>query len=112
MEATIDDAYLIGQSYYYRGIAKGNAGDNRGALQDFNKSLALTGPQAGAYFSRAIAKIHLHDLSGALQDYQNAVRMEKNVAFDEYLTEDPEAFPEFLAYCRQRGIRLYPPKSS
>jgi len=112
IEATIDDAYLIGQSYYYRGIAKGNAGDNRGALQDFNKSLALTGPQAGAYFSRAIAKIHLHDLSGALQDYQKAVRMEKNVAFDEYLTEDPEAFPEFLAYCRQRGIRLSTPKSS
>jgi hypothetical protein len=48
----------------------------------------------------------LHDLSGALQDYQKAVRMEKNVAFDEYLTEDPEAFPEFLAYCKISGINI------
>ncbi len=106
MEAIDDNAYLTGQSYYYRGIAKGNAGDNRGALQDFNQSLAIAGDEAGTYFSRAIAKIHLHDLPGALRDYQMASRLEKNVAFDRYLTEDPRAFSAFLAYAKKRGVQI------
>lgn len=68
MEAIDDNAYLTGQSYYYRGIVKGNAGD-----------------KTGTYFIWAIANIHLHNLPGALRDYLKASRLEKNVAFDLYL---------------------------
>lgn len=106
MEAMSDNAFLIGQSYYYRGIAQGNAGHNRAALQDFNKSLALGGELAGTYFNRAIAKIHLRDLSGALRDYQKAVRLENNVAFDNFLREDPKVFSGFLAYAEKRGVKI------
>jgi tetratricopeptide (TPR) repeat protein len=106
MEAMDDNAYLTGQSYYYRGIAKGNAGDNRGALQDFNQSLAIAGDAAGTYFNRAIAKIHLHDLPGALRDYQKAKSLEPSLAFDDYLKEEPKDYAGFFAYCKKRGVQI------
>ncbi len=106
MEAIDDNAYLTGQSYYYRGIAKGNAGDNRGALQDFNQSLAISGDAAGTYFNRAITKIHLNDLAGALRDYQKAKSLEPSVAFDDYLKEEPKDYAGFLAYCKKRGVQI------
>ncbi len=112
MEAIDNNAYLIAQSYYYRGIAKGNAGDKRGALQDFTKSLATGGEEAGSYFSRAIAKIHLHDLPGALRDYQQAVHLKLDVAFDDYLTEDPSRYAGFITYAKKRGVRFSPTKST
>lgn len=106
MEAWKGNTYLIGQTYFYRGIAKANAGDNRGALQDFNTCMAMSGEQAGTYFSRAITKIYLHDFSGALRDYQKATRLAPDVAFEDSLTVDPTAFPEFLRYCSRRGVHL------
>lgn len=106
MEAMSDNAFLIGQSYYYRGIAQGNAGHNRAALQDFDKSLAISSEEADTYVGRAIAKIHLRDLSGALKDYQKACRLGKKASFDKYLTKDPEAFPAFLAFAEKRGLKI------
>ncbi len=99
-------AELIGISYFYRGVAKDHAGDFQGALQDLDHSIALSDGRAWAYFSRAVAKIHLKDMSGALLDYLRAINLEPDVAFDDYLTEDPKSFSVFLAYAKKRGVSI------
>ena len=106
------DAELIGLSYYFRGMAKDNAGDFRGALRDLDHSIALSDGRAWAYFCRTVAKIHLRDFSGALQDYQQAVRLRPDVAFDDYLSEDPSSYATFIAYASRHGVRFSHNKST
>ncbi len=97
---------LIGMSYFYRGVAKDHAGDIQGALEDLDKSISLSDEHAWAYFSRAVVKIERKDLSGALLDYLRAINLEPDVAFDEYLKEDPKSFSGFLAYAKKRGVTI------
>lgn len=106
------ESSLIGLSYYFRGMAKDNVGDYRGALRDLDYSISLSDGRAWAYFCRTVAKIHLNDFSGALRDYQQAVRLEPDVAFDEYLTEDPSSYARFISYATKRGVRFSPTKST
>jgi tetratricopeptide (TPR) repeat protein len=106
------EAELIGLSYYFRGMAKDNAGDYRGALRDLDYSIALSDGRAWAYFCRTVAKIHLKDFSGALRDYQQAVRLEPDVAFDDYLTEDLSSYATFIAYAGRHGLRFSTTKST
>jgi tetratricopeptide (TPR) repeat protein len=106
------DAELIGLSYYLRGLAKDNAGDYRGALGDLDHSISISDGRAWAYFCRTVAKIHLNDFSGALRDYHQAVRLEPDVAFDDYLTVDPSRYAGFISYATKRGVRFSPTKSS
>ncbi len=106
------DAEMIGLSYYLRGMAKDNAGDYRGALRDLDYSLSISDGRAWAYFCRTMVKIHLRDFSGALRDYQQAVRLKPDVAFDDYLTEDPSRYAGFITYATKRGVRFSPTKST
>jgi tetratricopeptide (TPR) repeat protein len=93
--------FIIGQSFFFRGTAKGNSDDHTGAIQDYNKSLEYEPNQGGTYFNRAVAKINVGDLEGACQDYHKAVLLEpaSEEIFKTYLLEDPGVFDDFLKYC-------------
>jgi tetratricopeptide (TPR) repeat protein len=96
-----DSNFIIGQSYFFRGTAKGNSDDHTGAIQDYNKSLEYEPNQGGTYFNRSVAKINVGDLEGACQDYHKAVQLEPATVkiFKTYLLEDPGVFDDFLNYC-------------
>lgn len=93
--------YIIGQSYFFRGTAKGNVEDHQGAIEDYNTSLAYEPNQSGTYFNRSIAKINIGDLVGACHDYHQAIQLEPSAEeiFNTYLSEDPEAYDDFLIHC-------------
>ncbi len=93
--------YLIGQSYFFRGTAKGNANDHQGAIEDYNTSLTYEPNQSGTYFNRSIAKIKLGELEGACQDYHHAIKLEPSSEeiFNSYLSNDQEAYDDFLIHC-------------
>lgn len=93
--------YLIGQSYFFRGAAKGNAGDLDGAIEDYNTSLTFEPKQSGTYINRSVTKIQLGDLEGACLDYHKAIQLEPSAEeiFTRYVSADPEAYDDFLIYC-------------
>jgi tetratricopeptide (TPR) repeat protein len=93
--------YLIGQSYFFRGAAKGNAGDLDGAIEDYNISLTYEPKQSGTYINRSVTKIQMGDLEGACVDYQHAIQLEPSAEeiFTRYVSADPEAYEDFLIDC-------------
>lgn len=93
--------YLIGQSYFFRGAAKGNAGDFDGAIEDYNTSLTIEPNQSGTYINRSVTKIHVDDLEVACLDYDKAIQLEPSAEeiFTRYVSADPEVYEDFLIYC-------------
>lgn len=63
-----------GDAYFFRGFIKMEFGDNRGALQDFDKSLKFK-PNGDAYFYRGSIKESLNDLTGAVLDYTDSIKL-------------------------------------
>ena len=57
--------------------------DNRGAIQDFNKSIELK-PTALAYYNRGYSKGKLEDYHGAIQDFTKAIELEPEYALAYY----------------------------
>ena len=70
-----DDKY--GKAWFYRGYAKDEMGDYRGALTDLDKSIALNPDLMGAYLNRGFVKSKLGDKQGAIADYTVATRADK-----------------------------------
>jgi len=70
------------EEYLNKGIAKGELGDYRGALQDFDKAIELDPNLADAYFNRWSAKTILvvlgDDKEGAIQDLSKAIQLNPN----------------------------------
>lgn len=60
-------------SFFYRGIAKYNLGDLRGAQQDFDRSVRLNPVFTNGYHYRAITKSQAGDYDNALIDLQHAI---------------------------------------
>jgi tetratricopeptide (TPR) repeat protein len=56
-----------------RGNAKFKLKDYKGAIIDFNKSIALNSNNVDAYYSRGTAKFQLRDFNGAISDYTKAI---------------------------------------
>jgi len=67
-------------AYNNRGIAKSDAGDFSGAIQDYNNAINLHPKHVNAYTNRGKAKMELGDLQGAINDYNKAVQLEPNDA--------------------------------
>lgn len=60
-------------SFFYRGIAKYNLGDLRGAQQDFDRSVRINPVFTNGYHYRAITKSQAGDYDSALNDLQHAI---------------------------------------
>lgn len=62
-------------TYFYRGIAKYNLGDVRGALADFEKSVEINPVFTNGYHYRAITKSRLGEYDEALKDFEKAISL-------------------------------------
>lgn len=62
-------------TYFYRGIAKFNLGDLRGAKSDFDRSIRLNPIFTNGYHYRAITESRLGDYDKALDDLQMAIEL-------------------------------------
>ena len=62
-------------TYFYRGIAKFNLGDLRGAKQDFDRSLRINPIFTNGYHYRAITESRLGEYDQALDDLENAISL-------------------------------------
>ena len=60
-------------TYFYRGIAKYNLGDIRGARKDFDKSVRINPLFTNGYHYRAITKSNAGEYDDALEDLQHAI---------------------------------------
>jgi tetratricopeptide (TPR) repeat protein len=63
--------------YFLRARVKSYQGDLRGAITDYDATIALTPESDGAYTNRAIAKYKLKNKDGSLQDFRSAARIRK-----------------------------------
>jgi tetratricopeptide (TPR) repeat protein len=68
------------EEYYTRGNAKGELGDYRSAIQNYNKAIQLKPNYANAYNNRGGAKVSLGDYRGAIQDFNKAIELDPNYA--------------------------------
>lgn len=62
-------------TFFYRGIAKYNLGDIRGAQKDFDKSVSINPVFTSGYHYRAITRSRFGDYDAALEDYQKALSL-------------------------------------
>lgn len=65
--------------YTNRGIEKTNAGDFKGAIEDFDKSIELRPDWALTYFSKAIAFHNLMRLEDAYENYTKAIECDNRM---------------------------------
>lgn len=72
----IDNKHL--DALFYRGIAKYNLEDFRGAALDFTKIIFFD-PDADSYYNRGNCKFNLMDYEGALLDYEKAVTLDPDL---------------------------------
>ncbi|MBI5359907.1 MAG: tetratricopeptide repeat protein [Planctomycetes bacterium] len=61
------------EDYLQRGRRKAGAGDNNGAITDFDRAVEIKPELADAYFARGYAKNDTSDFTGALEDWERAV---------------------------------------
>ncbi len=63
-------------AWYNRGLAKKDAGDIRGALDDFSESIRINPNMAASYNNRAFARKLLKDYRGAIEDYTRTIGLD------------------------------------
>jgi tetratricopeptide (TPR) repeat protein len=62
-------------SYAERGFIRMNAGNLKGALEDFNEAIRLNPKDADYWLNRGIVKEKSKDLNGALEDYRQVITL-------------------------------------
>ena len=68
--------------YYNSGTDKGELGDTRGAIQDYNKATELNPNFTDAYMNRGISKFKLGDINGSCLDWSKADELGSADAYD------------------------------
>lgn len=63
------------EEYFKRGLAKANAGDEIGAIIEWDKAIRIDTTHAGVYYNRGFAKGKLKDYKGAMADYNKAIEI-------------------------------------
>ena len=79
------------KGFFDRGFKKLHAGDNLGAIEDFNKAVKLNKIFTDGYYWRAVAKSNAGDSVGSCKDYQKAQELgDKNAQhmLDKYCNEN------------------------
>ena len=70
------------EEYNDMGTSKGEKGDYKGALKDFNKAIELDPKLSDAYFNRGLAKIQLGQKDSGCLDLSKAGEMGYSQAYD------------------------------
>lgn len=60
------------EDFYRWGMAQGQKGDPKGAIEYFNQALTINTKYAPAYMARGVARYQILDRAGAMQDAQKA----------------------------------------
>ncbi len=63
------------EDFYSCGVAQGQKGDPKGAIEHFNQALSINPNFAPAYFARGVARYQLLDRPGAIQDARLAEKL-------------------------------------
>ena len=63
------------EDYYSWGMAQGQKGDPKGAIEHFNQALSINPNFAPAYLARGVARYQLLDRPGAIQDARIAEKL-------------------------------------
>ncbi len=64
----------VNLTYYYRGYAKSESGNDAAAILDYNKSVEIA-PDGLVYLKRGVSKMNLADRKGACLDWTKAKEM-------------------------------------
>ncbi len=67
-------------SYHYIGWEKAGISNFKGAIEDYQRAIALNPENAVIYNSMGIAKASLGNIEGAITDYNQAITMDPNYA--------------------------------
>jgi len=67
-------------AYVNRGSARGNLGDDSGAIADYNKAIEIKPDYAEAYVNRGVARGNLGDYEGEIADYNKAIEIKPDYA--------------------------------
>jgi Flp pilus assembly protein TadD len=73
-------AQTSAEEYHARGVARQQAGDAQGAIEDYTQALRLNPNDAAAYNNRGAARATVGDAQGAIEDYTQALRLDSNDA--------------------------------
>ena len=76
-------AFVVAQTakeYNSQGIAKAKALDYKGAIEDYNKALALDSTDWTVLYNLGISKAKLQDYSGAIADYTKSIVIHPDAA--------------------------------
>jgi S1-C subfamily serine protease len=65
-------------AYKFRGLARSDSGDKKGAIADYEKAIQLNKDYAAAYNNRGGARLALGDTKGAITDFDKAIEINKN----------------------------------
>lgn len=102
--------------YYKQGVIKYDAGDKKGAVEDYSRAISIKPNYIDAYYNRGIAKSELGDKKGAIQDYDQAISINpnyhefyNNAAFDKYDLSDIDGAIEY--WRKSLKLRLNHPES-
>ncbi len=68
----------MAQEYYQQGLAKAQAGDKRGAIEDFDLALIATPEWAEVFYRRGLAYFDLGDTLAAISDYTQALAIDSH----------------------------------
>jgi len=63
------------EDYENRGIAKGDRGDDAGAIIDFTNAIEINPQDADAYCLRGISKANIGNYKGAIEDYTKSIEI-------------------------------------
>jgi tetratricopeptide (TPR) repeat protein len=78
---TVQSPVLTADDYFLSAYQKDDKGDYRGALADYNQSIALKPDLAVAYNNRGLLKYEkLNDYRGALADYNQSITLKPDLA--------------------------------
>ncbi|QNJ29506.1 tetratricopeptide repeat protein [Synechococcus sp. A15-24] len=68
------NANPLPRQYFNQGVKKYEAGNYRGAIDDWSKAIEINPQDAIAYNSRGIAKDNLGDYQGAIAGFNKAIK--------------------------------------
>ncbi len=74
-----DDAEILENAFWSRGLAKMNIGNLTQALNDFNHAISLNGEYLLAYSSRADCYVRLQEWHKAIGDFEKALTLQYDV---------------------------------
>jgi tetratricopeptide (TPR) repeat protein len=72
------------EAYFYRGLAKAQQDNLKGAIRDFSYAIDLDEMNIDYYFKRATAEYHLEDWKDAISDFSQVIKLDESQSLAYY----------------------------